>query len=272
MRTDWIKSKAKAVLPGPAKRWLKQFSFRPPVGMVRFGSLRRVTPISRGFGFDRGRPIDRYYIENFLARHRDDIRGHVLEISEDTYTRNFGGDRVTKSDILHVSAENPEATIVADLTSADHIPSEVFDCIIFTQTLQYISDVRAALKTLYRILTPGGALLVTSHGISQICRLDTESWGEWWRITRLSAQRLFEEIFPPDHVRVHCYGNVLVAVAFLHGLATAELTKAELDYHDPDYEMLITVRAVKPAATQEVSSDQRTLAAVGGVYREVVSR
>ena len=67
-----------------------------------------------------------------------------------------------------------------------------------------------------------------------------------WRFTTLSARRLFGEVFPTENVTVEAYGNVLVAVAFLHGLAAEELRQEELDHRDPDYEVLITVRAVKP--------------------------
>ena len=250
MRSGWIKAVAKAILPAGARQWLRAYQRRwdqqPPVGWVRFGTLRRLQPISRVFGLDRGLPIDRYYVENFLGAHAEDIRGNVLEIGDDTYTRKFGGNRVTKSDVLHVSEGNPKVTIVADLTKADHVPSNTFDCIIFTQTLQFIYDVRAALQHLYRILKPGGVLLATFPGISQISRYDMNRWGDYWRFTILSARRLFEEVFPPENVEVQAYGNVLTAVAFLHGLAAEELKQEELDYHDPDYEVLITVRAVKP--------------------------
>jgi SAM-dependent methyltransferase len=217
----------------------------PPVGQVRFGSLRRLTPISSIFGFDRGRPIDRYYIENFLARHSGDLQGRVLEIEEDTYIRKYGGSRVKISDVLHVEEGNPQATLVGDLTRADHIPSDAFDCIIFTQTLQLIFDTRSAIQTLYRILKPGGVLLATFPGISQIEK-DYE-WGDWyWAFTTMSARLLFEKAFPAADVEVEAYGNVLVAVSFLHGLAVEELSQEEFDYHDPNYEFLITVRAVKP--------------------------
>ena len=137
---------------------------RPPVGHVRFGGLRRLTPISRHYGYDRGRPIDRYYIRTFLARRSGDIRARVLEIGDDSYTRQFGSLRVTHSDVLHVSRDNPKATIVGDLASADHIESDAFDCVILTQTLHLIYDVRAALVTLHRILRPGGVLLATFPG------------------------------------------------------------------------------------------------------------
>jgi SAM-dependent methyltransferase len=220
---------------------------RPPVGQVDFGSLRRVNPISSQFGYDRGRPVDRYYIEDFLARHADDIQGRVLEIGDASYTREFGGKRVTVSDVLHVDEGNPQATIVADLTSADHIPSDTFDCIIFTQTLHFIYDVRSAIQTLYRILKPEGVLLATFPGISQIAR---DRWGEqqYWAFTHLSARRLFEETFPVSNVELEMHGNVLTAISFLQGLAAEELREQELKRRSPGYEVLITVRAVKPGA------------------------
>ncbi len=250
LQDEW--HKAKTLVPARTRRWLRLTLRRlllwPPVGQVRVGGLRRVTPISRVF-YERGQSVDRYYIENFLAAHAQDVHGHVLEIADDTYTQQFGGTRVTKSDVLYVQAGNPKATIVADLTCADQVPAETFDCIVFTQTLQYIYDTRAAIRHLYRILRPGGVLLATFPGIAHISCKDMERWGDYWRFTALSARRLFEEIFPPVNVKVTAYGNVLVAIAYLHGLATEELTKEELGYTDSAYEVLITLRAVKPEAT-----------------------
>jgi glycosyltransferase involved in cell wall biosynthesis len=243
---------ARRTLPGPVRRrlWkLWQLYHRPPVGDVHFGSLRRVTPISHEFGFDRGQPIDRYYLENFLARHANDIRGRVLEVGDDAYTRQFGGNRVTSRDVLHVVGGNPQATFVGDLTCADHLPSDAFDCVILTQTLHLIYDVRAALKTLYRIMKPAGILLATAPGISQISE---DQWGAYWcwSFTSLSVRRLFTEVFPAASVDIQAYGNVLAAAAFLYGLAAQELHKNELDHNDPSYEVLITVRAVKPEVTR----------------------
>lgn len=219
-----------------------------PIGRIKLGSFRRLTPIDRNFGFTRGLPIDRYYIEKFLSRQSEDIQGRVLELGDDTYTKRFNGDRVTKSDVLHspIGDIGSLITIVADLTRADHIPSNTFDCIILTQTLLFIYDLPAAIKTLYRILKPSGVLLITVPGISQIIREDMKLWGEYWRFTQQSARRLFESAFPSENVEVETYGNVLTATAFLYGLASQELKQSELDYHDPDYEVIITLRAVKP--------------------------
>jgi glycosyltransferase involved in cell wall biosynthesis/SAM-dependent methyltransferase len=217
------------------------------VGHVRFGDLRRVVPISAEFGYDRGQPIDRYYIDRFLARSAGAIRGRVLEIGDDTYTRQFGGDRVTISDVLHISEGNPLATIVADLTQADQIASNSFDCILLIQTLQLIYDLPAAIRTIERILKPGGVLLATFPGISQ---LSADEWAEtwYWSFTTLSARRLFEAVFPAECVEILAYGNVLAATAFLQGLAAEELRREELDQHDPQYQLLLCLRAQKAEA------------------------
>ena len=211
---------------------------------VRLGSLRRVAPVSRHFGYDRGLPIDRYYIERFLQSNASVVVGHVLEIGDSAYTRRFGGRRVTSIDVLNINAGHPETTIVGDLASADHIPSDSFDCLVITQTLHLIYDLPAAVETLRRILKPGGVVLATFPGISS---LSTDRWAEtwYWSLTPLSAQRLFSEAFGPDQVEIASHGNVLTSIAFLEGLASRELRRRELDTHDPQFPMLVTVRAVK---------------------------
>ena len=241
---------ARRTLPPAVLRHLRKVRRRrlgqPEVGLARLGDLRRLTPFSRRFGFDRGLPVDRYYIERFLAVHAHDVRGRVLEVKDDDYTRRFGGQRVTRSDVLHIVAGNPKATIVADLTDADSVPSGAFDCIILTQVLPFIPDPQAAVRTLHRILAPGGCVLATVPGICQVDRHEMERWGDYWRFTSLSARLVFERAFLPQHVSVEVYGNVLAAGALLYGLASSELSPEELDFHDPDYEVVIAIRAVTP--------------------------
>jgi SAM-dependent methyltransferase len=223
---------------------LRGNSYYPSVGRIRFGDLRRVTPVSEQFGSDRGLPIDRYYIEKFLAAHSDSVQGRVLEIGDSDYTQRFGGSRVSQSDVLHVSEGNPQATFVGDLTCAEQIPSKAFDCVVVTQTLHLIYNVRATLDTCYRILKPNGVLFITVPGISQISQ---DQWGKswYWSFTSLSIRQLLGEVFQAEFVAVESHGNVLAATAFLQGIATSELEWTELDFTDPHYEVLITVRALR---------------------------
>src|SRR6185295_19551690 len=97
----------------------------PAVGKVQFGDLLRAEPINTNWGYDRGQPIDRNYIESFLQQHQGDVRGRVLEAGDNSYTMRLGGERVTKSDVIHVNAGTAGATIIGDLSVADHIESNL---------------------------------------------------------------------------------------------------------------------------------------------------
>ena len=253
MCTATFKSIVKAALPANAQNWARkqQRKFRcwPPVGWVRFGGLRRLEPISRVFGLDRGQPIDRHYIEVFLQSRSADIRGRVLEVGDPAYTRKFGGNRVSQSEELHIWPGNPQATLTGDLTGGQTLPKGAFDCLILTQTLHFIYALPAAVSNAFAALKPKGVLLATLPGISQISRYDMDRWGDCWRLTDASAHRLFGQVFGPDQVQVITYGNVLAAIAGLHGLAAEELSPAELNHSDPDYQLLVGVRAERPAAS-----------------------
>lgn len=241
--TLW-KRVARTVLP---ERWRHSlarggpYAAPPQVGDIRWGDLRRLAPVSRFFGYDRGQPVDRYYIESFLAARSHLIAGRVLEVGDDTYTRRFGNPgRVVQSDVLHIDPNHPGATIIADLADAPQIPDARFDCIICTQTLHLLYDFQAAVRTLDRILAPGGVALVTVPGISPVA---ADRWGEnWcWSFTAISSHRLFAAHF--ETVQIQQYGNVLAAVAFLQGLAQAELRPTELDVQDPQYPLIVGIEA-----------------------------
>lgn len=252
-----IRSAVKRIIPPAARRRLLRLYQRavawPRVDRVRFGSLRRLTPISRSWGAERGQPIDRYYIDGFLQRHAQSnhgrpgaIRGRVLEIGDARYVERFGeSEAMEQVDILDPDPANPVATIRADLADASDVPADSFDCIICAQTLLLIYDVHSAVRTLHRILKPAGTLIVTVPGISQICGPEMKIWGDYWRFTALSLRRLLEEQFEPNAISVEAYGNVLSATAFLYGLAAEELDRSELDVVDPSYQLLIAATAVK---------------------------
>ena len=203
-----------------------------------------VEPVSRLFGFDRGTPIDRYYIEGFLDRNRHCIQGRVLEIGDNGYTIKYGTG-VTHSDVLN-AVPSQNATIVGDLASGKNIPEDLFDCIIMTQTIQCIYDVKSALRNAVSALKPGGTLLITASGISQISRYDMDRWGEFWRFTDRSLKQILSGIVSQENIQVESFGNVAVAKAFLDGLALEELTNDILDYYDKDYQVVLTSVVRKP--------------------------
>lgn len=209
------------------------------------GDLRRMEPTGRLFGQDRGLPICRYYIERMLAENAPLIKGRLLEVADDAYTRRFGGDRVTASDVLHFAAGNASATIVGDLATGAGIPEARFDCVILTQVLQCVFDVQSAALTVHRLLVPGGTALVSVPAIAPASRYDIERWGEFWHFTEQSVRRLFEPQFGSANLKVTSHGNAVVAHAYLAGMASEELSEDELLAHDPDYPVLITAVATR---------------------------
>lgn len=211
---------------------------------VRFGSLRRLRPVSEDWGFDRGRPIDRFYIGRFLEEHSMDISGDVVEIGGDGYSRRYGTD-VRSVAVLDRREENLAATFYADLGDPTTVPAGRFDCAVVTQVLQYLREPVKGGASIVRMLRPGGVALCTLPVVSRISRHDADEWGEYWRFTTWSARSIFETAFSPEDVHVRSYGNLLTAVAFLEGLAAEELRPEELAYEDPDFQVLVGVRAVK---------------------------
>jgi SAM-dependent methyltransferase len=220
---------------------------RGPDGNSALGPLRATVPVARLFGWGRGKAIDRVFIEGFLSTQSSRVRGRVLEIGDNAYTLTYGGDRVTQSDILHYDDSNPDATFVGDLSQCDHIPDELFDCIILTQTLHLIYDIRAALANVHRLLRPGGALVATFPGISQMS--DTNWNSTWcWGWSRGQARSLLEAAFPGGEVTVEALGNRLAAVAMLHGMVAEEVPSELLFGSDGACDFLIGAAAVRAAS------------------------
>ena len=210
---------------------------------LRFGEISSTRPLSTAWGFDRGTPIDRYYIDKFLSEHAADIRGRVLEVGDDSYSRRFGGDRIGRQDVLHVDDSNSAATIVGDLASSDLLPASSFDCMILTQTLQYVFDLPASLAAIRRALRPGGVALITVPATSPI---GYDQWANrfYWRFSLPSMKRLLAAAFEPAMIEVEPLGNLYAATAFLHGAAVEEVSKKKLQHVMPEYAVIIAARAV----------------------------
>lgn len=236
-----VRSLARRFLPRGARRRLVRYLAYPPVGSLDFGDLRVVDPISRGWGYDRGTPIDRHYIDAFLGAHAADIRGRGLEVKDDAYLRRFGRD-LESIDIL-LPRPGGAATVVADLSRPDELPDRAFDAFVCTQVLQVIPDLEGAIEGCRRLLRPGGTLLATVPCISRVENTPEDSGGDYWRFTLPSTRRLFGGVFGDENVRIEQYGNVLSAIAFLHGLSAEELSADELAVNDPAFPVIVGIRA-----------------------------
>jgi SAM-dependent methyltransferase len=206
----------------------------------RWGNLRRLEPFSAYYGFDRGTPVDRFYIEGFLAAHAKDVRGAVLEVGNARYAQAFDDAAPEGIEIVDIDAANSEATILADLSAAGSLPAGRFDCFILTQTLQLVSDPEAALQNAWQGLASGGVLLLSVPGIT---RADPEHVdADRWRFTAPGLDTLIARTCVDGNREVAGYGNLTSAVAFLMGLAAEELEEHELTSSDPHFPVVVCAR------------------------------
>src|SRR3989344_4011776 len=203
---------------------------------------KKTYPLSHIYGFDRGVPIDRYYIENFLEKNKKFIKGNCLEILDNSYTAKFGNP--TKSDILDINRDNKKATIHDDLRNLENIKENSYDCIILTQVLQFIDEYEKAIQECKRILKPDGTLLITLPSLSRIY-VASGVGNDFWRWTPAGARYVFGKYFEKEKLEIRGFGDVLIGTGFWVGMAKHELNKKELDHWDPNFPVLVTIKAQK---------------------------
>jgi hypothetical protein len=235
-----------------ARRRIQRIRRRP-----RWGNLRRFTPVSTDWGGDRGTPVDRYFFDRFLREHAALIRGRVLEILDDTYSRTYGGDAVTSTLVVDIDGTNLRADLIADLCEPGSLRDERVDSIVLTQTIGLLPDYPAALINLWNALNPGGAMLITNNVVGRVAGLSDGL--DTVRHTPLGLRLTVERVLPEAEVVEFGWGNLVTSIALLEGIAAEELTEAELTHDDPMFPTSCAVIARKPAA-QPPSDQPSTIA------------
>lgn len=228
--------------------WLKRKVFLPVIRSLR-RECRNVlhhskwpeilarsptTPHSTAFGVAYGRPIDRFYIENFLADEKQKIVGRVLEIGGRDYTHQFGSSAIISSTALSQSVSwFRKSQLVADLRTGTGLPKDFFDTIILTQTLHVLPNPSDALAFLAESLAPNGRVLLTVPGISQLSLYDSQRWGDFYRFTAQGLEETVDRVASLAIERIDTFGNLYAALALLSGLTVEECDVNRLnDRHD----------------------------------------
>ncbi len=201
-------------------------------------------PASNYHGFDRGNPIDRFYIDNFIKQNKKHIRGNCLELLNNDYTLKYGGEKIIKSDILDIDESNNRATIIDDLRNLKKIEDNSYECIILTQVLQFIDEVDLAISECHRILKKDGVILATLPAMSRIDPVSNTE-GDYWRFTSASAKHIFQKRFSTDKIDISTHGNVRSGIFFYLGLSQEETSSKILRDNDPNFPLIITVKATK---------------------------
>ena len=215
--------------------------------LPRWGNLRNTHPFSDYFGFDRGTPVDRYYVHRFYHENRASVSGDVLEIQGTGYTRRYGHN-LRRAESLDIDpAVHP--TFLCDLARADTVvDADSYDCFLLPNSFQHMRNLEPAMRQALRIVRPGGTILATVPALVPLIADGPQYWmmsAEGWR---QMAARAWSEA----DIEVCAYGNCLAATAAMLGLAMEELSEAELEHQDDRYPVMITILCRKPGTTCSV--------------------
>ncbi len=231
------------------------------IRQVRCVQFRRLRPL--GNGRQRGTPIVRSYWASFLRDHQSDIRGHALEIGTNSTLRQYGSPDLARADALDLALHSPEVTVVADLSRADHLPADTYDCFVNQFTMHLIYDVEAALYHSIRILKPGGVLLVNFPCVDYYFPrgLDMHTGAPlflfWW-FTPIQVDNLLRRTaLAEDDYELTIYGNLFARVAYQMNVPAEELTRQELEHVDAGHPLLLCARVVKPSGWQAAKPTYR---------------
>ena len=211
---------------------------------------QRRYPLSSSMGFDRGHPIDRYYIHKFLRSNLPTNPCRVLEFGDSLLSRSLmHRDSIVDTAIYRHNATGSfqEKKLLLDLATSESISlRNTYDIIICTQVLMCVPDPHQALVNLHSLLKPNGVLIGSiSSSCSPISYYDYSRWGYYWTGTDQYLQKLFLLTSFKAEV-VQSFGSFYTARAFLDGLCSDDLDINLLSSHDPEYPIVTCFLARVP--------------------------
>jgi SAM-dependent methyltransferase len=115
----------------------------------------------------------RLQLERWIWNHRRDLTGHVLDVGVENPRRWIGPGYRTLG-------LNGTSDLRGDLRSLP-VASDSLDAVVLTEVLEHCEDPFGAMREVYRVLTPGGLLLVTSPFFWP--QHATRDYQDFWRFT-----------------------------------------------------------------------------------------
>lgn len=121
---------------------------------------------------------------------RQHARGRLIDLGcGDMPFRAFVQAQVTAYDSLDFFPRRADVTYVADLQDMGQVPSAAYDTAVCIEVLEHVPDPFRAVREIWRVLRPGGVLVVS---VPHISRLHDEPH-DYYRYTRHGLRRLLEQ-------------------------------------------------------------------------------
>ncbi|MBK1987560.1 class I SAM-dependent methyltransferase [Sphaerospermopsis aphanizomenoides BCCUSP55] len=205
---------------------------------LNWGDLKKTVPICQAFGLTRGKPVDRYYLNKFIAEIYPQITGNILEIGGIPKDKDFY--QVNPGSSYQIMNLEPGLgiDIVGDAHDVSMIQPESFDSIITFNVLEHCYAPWQVVENIYTWLKPGGKCFAM---VPSAVRLHATPM-DYWRPLPDAFAWMFRNF---SQKKLYVYGNPISVIASYHGIATEELTTEELDAFHPDYPVATCIVAQK---------------------------
>lgn len=223
------------------RRWLFRIYILHHRLMHRIGVL----PFDRDFGDSRGTPVGRYYVEKFLRENADQVRGRCLEFGDPRYKSYFPA--AEKYEVVSIKP-GPGVDYVCDIHDPKGLPEGEYDSIVCTQVFEHLARPELAAQSLYRLLKPGGVLLLTAPFLNPVHGLPLD----FRRFTPNALELILQDAgLVVDSIDFG--GNSNVSLGSMLGMVQEDFTTKELEIKDPVYPYNCLIRAHRPTAEELVS-------------------
>lgn len=198
-------------------------------------TLKAIKKYSNKFGFDRGTPLDLFYMMQIFDK-VDKYKSYQnsLEFGDLNYSKLFN----TKNMFVLTHPEYANGVIdknqiVFDLNSSNIYNGTFFDLIISTNVINFTHNPFVSIKHHFAMLNDNGTLVLTVQSSMPVSDYDQKRWGDYWRLTMDSLAKLLEGY--PIEYELYSFGSFTTSIAFLCGIAAEELELNVLDEHDHRY-------------------------------------
>jgi ubiquinone/menaquinone biosynthesis C-methylase UbiE len=116
------------------------------------------------------------------------------------------------------------ATVMQGSATALPYINNSFDCVMMVDTIHHLDDVTTGLKEVFRVLKPGGTLIVFEPNkgnplLALMCLFDRNEWG----LLPLGSKRAYRRLFAKGYEELACeYNGLLIGPDSRFALSLAE--------------------------------------------------
>ncbi|WP_169221635.1 methyltransferase domain-containing protein [Brasilonema sp. UFV-L1] len=210
----------------------------PAVNTLDWGDLKRRFPICHKFGFTRGTPVDRYYLDKFISEIRHQVVGSVLEIGGVLLNKEIYQLSVATEYQTLDLVSRPGVTVVGDAHDSTIIMPESLDTVLVFNVLEHCHNPWVVVQNIYSWLRVGGKCFCMVPSAQKLHSLPKD----YWRPLPDGMKQLFQDF---SESNLHIYGNPLTVLASFMGVAAEELSPQDLDDFHPDYPVATCIAALK---------------------------